>query len=359
VFTKKLLFLIALCISVVFSFENAEEYLEITYHSISNNDTVQINSGLALSFSEAIDLESLNAESITYMRYYYEGQYHTDSSRIFIQNSENITMNCAPLSFWYDSEMYSCAFLNETTVDEPDGTGLGFPLYSNNTFVIQNVTGADGSKMMNSDFVLMFYSDNQGGYNVVPNPYVYPAVWQSGSEPLIFFMHLPTICSIYIFSIDGDTVNYIEHNSELMDGIESWALENMEGRTITSGIYLWKVESIEFGRFNNGVLFTVLPETELSIISDKSSPFEFSLNSNYPNPFNSITTIEFSIPSYGDVHIEVFDLQGRKVETIFNGKLAPGIYSTTWNVTNLSSGVYFIRIIKDAFIRTRKAVLLR
>jgi len=355
----RLYFLIPLLfISILSATEIEDDFLEITYHSISNNDTVQIRSGLVLSFSKLIDLVSLNAVSINYISYYYEDEYHTDSTKMFIQSSQNITLNGTPLSFWYDSETYSCAFLNESTVTYPDGTGIGFPIVESNTFIIQNIVGLDSS-IMNGDFELAFYNVDEGGYNVVPNPFVYPAIWGSGYEPNIYFIHLPVTCTIYIFTIEGDTVNYIEHDSGPMDGTENWVLEDLNGDIITSGIYLWGIETSEFNNFKNGVLFTVLPDMELSLFSDKSVPMEFSLKNNYPNPFNPVTTITYDLPELAYVNLTIYNLLGKKVTSLVSETQDAGYNSIQWDATNVASGMYFYQIRAGQFVQTRKMVVLK
>lgn len=60
-------------------------------------------------------------------------------------------------------------------------------------------------------------------------------------------------------------------------------------------------------------------------------PHQFSLGDNYPNPFNPTTTVEFKLPIGADVKINVYNLLGEKVATIFNSYAQPGNYKATWN----------------------------
>jgi hypothetical protein len=73
--------------------------------------------------------------------------------------------------------------------------------------------------------------------------------------------------------------------------------------------------------------------------------FEFKLFQNFPNPFNSITKVRFSIPnsvaSSHQVEIGIYDVLGREVKKICFGKLNPGVYETAIDISGLSSGVYF------------------
>ncbi len=83
------------------------------------------------------------------------------------------------------------------------------------------------------------------------------------------------------------------------------------------------------------------------------------LISNYPNPFNSSTEIKFNVPHQSEVEITAFDISGRKVEDIAKSKYQPGSYSIRWSPSNLSSGVYLIRLKSSEGINVRKAVFLK
>lgn len=77
----------------------------------------------------------------------------------------------------------------------------------------------------------------------------------------------------------------------------------------------------------------------------KSEIINVKLNvSNYPNPFNSSTIITYDLPKDGRVTIIVYDLLGRKIETLVNEYAKAGKYSTNFNSDGLSTGIYFYRL---------------
>jgi photosystem II stability/assembly factor-like uncharacterized protein len=90
-----------------------------------------------------------------------------------------------------------------------------------------------------------------------------------------------------------------------------------------------------------------------------SVPAEFKLYSNYPNPFNPATKIKFDIPKSTLTKLIVYDALGRTIETLVNKELSAGTYEYTWNASKYNSGIYFIRIVSDKYIETRKMVLLK
>ena len=77
---------------------------------------------------------------------------------------------------------------------------------------------------------------------------------------------------------------------------------------------------------------------------DSSQPMAFCLRPNYPNPFNSRTTVEFSLPEAGWVNLTVFDLQGRLTARLHSGRLSAGWHRRCLNAEGLNSGVYLLRL---------------
>ncbi len=96
-------------------------------------------------------------------------------------------------------------------------------------------------------------------------------------------------------------------------------------------------------------------------------PKSFALEQNYPNPFNPTTVIAYQLPVASEVKLEVFDILGKKVATLVNGRQAAGAYSYTWNATTVASGVYFYRLQAGAtngasnatFVETKKMMLVK
>jgi hypothetical protein len=80
---------------------------------------------------------------------------------------------------------------------------------------------------------------------------------------------------------------------------------------------------------------------------------------NYPNPFNPITSIKYSIPKESDVKLEILNILGEQVDLLVNETKTAGSYEAIWNAINLSSGIYFYRIISGNFALVKKMVLMK
>jgi M6 family metalloprotease-like protein len=96
-----------------------------------------------------------------------------------------------------------------------------------------------------------------------------------------------------------------------------------------------------------------------AVAQNTTKPVEYSLMQNYPNPFNPTTTISYSVPKNGLVTLKVFDILGREVTSLVNEAKEAGIYSVTFNASNLPSGIYFYNITSGNFIATKKLILLK
>jgi len=91
----------------------------------------------------------------------------------------------------------------------------------------------------------------------------------------------------------------------------------------------------------------------------KLTPEVFSLGQNYPNPFNPSTKISFAVPTQEFVTVNVYDILGRKVETLMNETKSPGYYEINFNADKLPSGTYIYEIRAGNFVETKKMVLLK
>jgi Secretion system C-terminal sorting domain len=99
----------------------------------------------------------------------------------------------------------------------------------------------------------------------------------------------------------------------------------------------------------------------LSSVDDQGNeiPDEFALNAAYPNPFNPSTTISYAMKNSSQLSLKVFDINGREVATLHQGRQSVGSHSVIWNATDLSSGVYFVRMETSSFNATQKIIRLK
>jgi hypothetical protein len=88
-------------------------------------------------------------------------------------------------------------------------------------------------------------------------------------------------------------------------------------------------------------------------------PTEFRLMQNYPNPFNNTTIIPYAVPEETFVKLEIFDINGRHVETLTSQFHQPGFHTLHWSGRSAASGIYFIKLEAAKTILTQKMILLK
>jgi flagellar hook assembly protein FlgD len=94
-------------------------------------------------------------------------------------------------------------------------------------------------------------------------------------------------------------------------------------------------------------------------------PEQFELEQNFPNPFNSDTMIQYSIPHAGEVELAIFNIEGKLVRNFARIEKSPGSYSIVWDGKNdggssLASGIYFYQLkVDNALVDMKKMVLVK
>jgi hypothetical protein len=114
-----------------------------------------------------------------------------------------------------------------------------------------------------------------------------------------------------------------------------------------------------YGEQNQSTEIVYYGPPMVGIAENLPLPVSTSLTSAYPNPFNSQVKLAFNIDHPGRVMLDIFDIAGRKVQSLIDGDLAAGRYQTTWNADNFASGMYFYRLTVADNQVTKKMLLLK
>ncbi|MBT3229118.1 MAG: T9SS type A sorting domain-containing protein [Candidatus Marinimicrobia bacterium] len=96
-----------------------------------------------------------------------------------------------------------------------------------------------------------------------------------------------------------------------------------------------------------------IDEEELQI------PEQLELKQNYPNPFNASTSIQFGLPSDGQVSIHVLKLDGSHVANVMSEYMSAGRHTVSWDSSNIPSGIYFYKLQLGEIFISRKMILLK
>lgn len=132
------------------------------------------------------------------------------------------------------------------------------------------------------------------------------------------------------------------------------------GRLIIGAVYYWRVKATNFvgtGAFSSVYNFS----TSITGVNTLNSelPKEYKLFENFPNPFNPVTKIKFSVPKSEKVTLKIYNTAGKLMIELLNNYINPGTYEVQWNAENFSSGVYYYSIESASFRDTKKMILVK
>jgi photosystem II stability/assembly factor-like uncharacterized protein len=88
-------------------------------------------------------------------------------------------------------------------------------------------------------------------------------------------------------------------------------------------------------------------------------PDRILLEQNYPNPFNPTTVIRYQLPVGSEVRLVVYDMLGRKVSVLVDGRSEAGVHEVVFDASRYSSGVYYCRLQARGFTETKRLLLLK
>ena len=163
----------------------------------------------------------------------------------------------------------------------------------------------------------------------------------------------PGLARVIIFDLGGNAIL----NANNTESVLQLSYDNTNSFSGTASVTINNI--VAAGA--HGEQITMDEEIDHSFSVDNGlNPYETSIVGNYPNPFNPTTTIEFDLAKAGFVDVTIYDLQGRKVVSLFNGNLdqAQG-YTFNWDASNVASGQYFARITAPGFSDVINMTLLK
>lgn len=147
----------------------------------------------------------------------------------------------------------------------------------------------------------------------------------------------------------GESINLLEDQNLNFNHITKGKL--VTNSNPTSPSYSHKVKSN-----SQSSRFTLQISTEEI---EANIPDEYYLDQNYPNPFNPSTTIQYGLTEAGPVRLTVYDILGRKVQTLVDGNRFEGNYTINFDAAQLASGVYIYQLITSQGIKTKKFTLIK
>lgn len=207
------------------------------------------------------------------------------------------------------------------------------------------ITGPDSlAKGMSSSYTLTITSatGSKGGLDVATRSGTL-ATNQSGTQ-LLNGEIVQTTGKNFSGGSVSFTFNYTAPNINTIDTIFSTGLRSTGG---TSGSWNWFEKSVK--------VYTVTGVVQNTTIQ----PDSYVLKQNFPNPFNPVTSIVYSLKESGNVELTVFDISGKVITKLINSVQQRGEYKVDFDAGNLASGVYYYTLKTIDFSETKSMVLLK
>ncbi len=139
-------------------------------------------------------------------------------------------------------------------------------------------------------------------------------------------------------------IESLDISGEIVESVKWWVVARDESEI--------GIESLDRSVFG-------VPALGVKPKSGDMLPNDLSISANYPNPFNSSTTINFSLPYLSFAELSVLDLSGKQVAMITTGKYHSGNHFATWNADEFTAGTYIIRLRSEHRNKFRLITLLK
>ena len=142
-----------------------------------------------------------------------------------------------------------------------------------------------------------------------------------------------------VSELDGDDTFLSKNGNKVI-----W---NMNGKLDT--------ESFTFDSSPTDVMVSSSSGKEVSV----NMVNKFTLNGNYPNPFNPETTISYSLDADSEVRLGIYNVSGQQIDELIHTNQNAGNYKVNWNASNHTSGMYIVKLSNGTNIFNHKILLIK
>ena len=209
---------------------------------------------------------------------------------------------------------------------------------------IQSFSISNGSNLYAGTLGGVYRSTNNGGnWIAINNGLTNPNIQSlSSSNGNILFAGTPN--GVFVSTNNGN----------------NWILKNQGFNFTPNALSLIIVNNILFvGTDFQSVWKRNVSEITNIDYNSETFPSNYSLQQNFPNPFNPTTNIRYEISKFEFVKLNVFNILGRKIETLVNRTQSPGSYIVKWEASEYPSGIYFYQIETENFKETKFMLLIK
>jgi hypothetical protein len=131
-------------------------------------------------------------------------------------------------------------------------------------------------------------------------------------------------------------------------------------RDVPPGVYYFRLRQVDL---DGTIHYTEAVRVEVKVatgVDNARMPAVFALRQNFPNPFNPSTRIQFTVEERAQTKLQVYNLLGQEVATLFTGEAQPGqLYAVSFDGSSLPNGAYFYRLTSGEKTSLKKMILLK
>ncbi len=292
--------------------------------------------------------ESVFMDSLTYAVQYADtsyGRYHNGTENWYFMSDytpgeSNVNPNIGPS----DVVLFINEFMasNDNAVPGPQGD---FPDW------IEIYNAGEEAVMLGGYFMSDDIADPEAMYQI---PDMYPD--SVTVEPGGF---------ILFYANKGEATSVLNLNFKLSGDGESIGFWNPEQVFVDSITYGPQIADTSYGRFTDGTNnWFMMPdytpgESNRNPSSIGDIEENISISQNYPNPFSTVTNIEFTLENSDNVTVKVFDVRGSLIAVLAENNYSVGTHKIVWNASDVPTGYYFYSLQTSNGIITKKASIVR
>ena len=165
------------------------------------------------------------------------------------------------------------------------------------------------------------------------------------------------------FSGNVSAINLVDDNSftlaSNLGSLNRCVIYSLNNKTFDNSVTIEIVGGSELNAKDIKVIAGSSSGDNMIVRWNSTDVHNFALTNLYPNPFNPITQIDYSVDRAGALRLSVHNILGQEVAVLHNGYISEGSYQAVWDASTLSSGVYYVNMMMHGQLETTKAVLVK
>lgn len=277
----------------------------------------------------------------------------TGTIRGLVLKTNNGGQSWEALPFKYSGIFYSTCFSDENTgwlvgesatiyhtIDggatwERQRSGISNGLYMNVDFIDNQhgwACGLDGTVIATSDGGVTWMQQNTNTY------------------AMLYDIEFVDQRTGYVVGEDGAILH-------TLDGGVTWTPEQTTTNVTFTNVSFPSISTGYVVGERGVILKTTNGVSAVKARTENQAPSSFSLEQNFPNPFNPQTTIQFSLPLANRVTLKVYNVLGKEVATLIDQSLEPGEHQVDFDAAHLASGIYFYQLQAGDYTETKKMIV--